>query len=322
MSDASNPPQPKADGPRAGRRGWVWKTLFLLLLSGAMVLVGINSAISENFIFTAVQSTKRALLDKKVASGGDWALNDFGQLIAYPGKKELPQPEIGPKTMVAFVFGQSNAANIGGERYSADSDNILNYFDGKFYRAADPLLGSAGISGSPWTLMSNQLTAAGVFDRVILIPAAIGGTSVSRWRQGGNLYPMLEARLADARAHNLKVTHFLWHQGEADNPLQSGGMSMADYDQGMREIIALTKQYFPDSRFYVAAASLCYFRRPVSTELQKAQRQLTTIKGVYAGPDTDTIGMGDRYDGCHLSGRGIEKHARGWVDVLKAEVEN
>jgi len=38
---------------------------------------------------------------------------------------------------------------------------------------------------------------------------------------------------------------------------------------------------------------------------------------VYLGPNTDLIDYRDRYDGCHFSGRGLDKHAQSWLEVLK-----
>ena len=51
--------------------------------------------------------------------------------------------------------------------------------------------------------------------------------------------------------------------------------------------------------------------------LLNAQKKMTKIKGVYLGPNTDLIDYRDRYDGCHFSGRGLDKHAQSWLEVLK-----
>ena len=38
-------------------------------------------------------------------------------------------------------------------------------------------------------------------------------------------------------------------------------------------------------------------------------------------PNTDLIEVEDRYDGCHLSGRGLEKHADAWFRIVKNHIK-
>jgi Carbohydrate esterase, sialic acid-specific acetylesterase len=245
------------------------------------------------------------------------AQNEYGQLIEYPGKREMPRPIIGPRTLVAFTFGQSNSANSGSQRYRAATRKVLNYFDGRYFLAEDPLLGAWGVGGGVWTLAANKLVATKAFDQVILLAAGIAATSVQDWTTGGRLNGMLEARLADAKAAGLTVTHFLWHQGEADN----SDAGVAGYDAAMRPIIALTKRYFPQSKFFVAQATLCTRSPGPNAALRKVQFDLARIPGVYAGPNTDDIGFDGRFDDCHMNGIGLEKHAEGWAAALAAPLD-
>jgi hypothetical protein len=286
----------------------------VLLACAASLLVGMRSGLRQDALFDAVMDVWSRI------SPGDATkpvqFNRYGQLIAYPDKIELPRPEITARTMVAFVFGQSNSANSGGERHEAAGDHVLNYWAGKYYRAVDPLLGASGQTGSVWVTTANRLIAGQKADKVIYLAAGIGGTSVREWRKGGRLHGMLEARLLEARRQNIPVTHFLWHQGEQDNPAASkSALDVEGYKQGLKEIIALTKIYFPQSRFFVAQASRC-FDAPSSSELLKAQAEMAQLDGVFLGPNTDLIGPMDRFDGCHLSGRGLDKHADAWVRAL------
>jgi hypothetical protein len=243
--------------------------------------------------------------------------NEYGQLVDYPDKREVSRPVVGPRTLVAFTFGQSNSANYGSERFSADNRNILNYWDGDYFLAEDPLLGAAGMKGSVWTLAANKLVAAKAFDQVILLAAGVGSTSVRDWTTGGWLNGMLEARLADAKAAGLTVTHFLWHQGEADN----NDAGVAGYDSAMRPIIALTKRYFPQSKFFVAQATVCLRSPGPNAALRNVQRDLARLPGVYAGPNTDEIGFDGRFDDCHMNGKGLEKHADGWAAAIAAHLD-
>ena len=241
--------------------------------------------------------------------------NAYTQLVAYPDRREIARPPITPRTMVAFAFGQSNSANHGDEKFRAPSPAVANFWNGKYFAAEDPLLGASGDGGSPWTLMANKLIEARAFDDVILIAAGVGAASVQAWSTGGGLNGMLEKRLAEAKDAGLTVTHFLWHQGESNNSTESA----AGYDAAMQPIIALTKRYFPRSKFFVAQATLCGDGSVPNVELQNMQLGLSRLPGVFAGPNTDEmIGVADRFDGCHLNGSGLEKHAAGWAAAIAA----
>ncbi|MBS0547041.1 MAG: hypothetical protein JSR24_04780 [Proteobacteria bacterium] len=280
------------------------------------LLAGMQSARRADELFRFAQTIRRAVASHAATTSPTDArrgtFNEFDQLVAYPGKREVPPPAITSRTMVAFVFGQSNSANHGGEKFAAASEAVLNYWNSRYFVAEDPLLGASGLQGGPWTLMANRLVADKTFDSVVLEAAGISATTVRDWATGGRLNVMLEKRLADTKAAGLTVTHFLWHQGEEDN----NEAGVAGYDAAMRTIIDLAQKYFPKAKFLIAQASICY-RVPPNGGLRQIQRDLTRLPGVFAGPDTDEIGEADRYDDCHLSGRGLERHADGWVAAVR-----
>ncbi len=139
----------------------------------------------------------------------------YGRLIDYPGKLKIDCPPQDERTAVLLIFGQSNSANYGGQRFQAIDDHVINYFAGKCYRASSPLLGAENKLGETWTLLGNKLIDQGRFKRVVLIPAGIGGTSVSEWAAGGRLNSML-ADVLDNAQQRYRITHVLWHQGERD----------------------------------------------------------------------------------------------------------
>ncbi len=275
--------------------------------------LGMRSAMRQYRMFEFVRSLKRTAAPVVVADA-PFRVNEHLQLVAYSGKALVPAPQQSNKGMVVFAFGQSNSANHGGERHTG-GDHVTNFYDGKYYAGADPLLGASGIAGSPWVRAANLLVEGGVADQVVLHTAGIGSTSIAHWRQGGRLYGMLEARLM-AVPKDMPITHFLWHQGESDNPAVNRP-GFQQYHQGMTEIIQLTKRHFPNSRFYVATATRT-IDAPVSPDLQAVQASLLLIPGVFAGPDTDTIGADYRHDGTHLSGRGLELHALAWVKAVRS----
>lgn len=281
--------------------------LILLVIFSSMA-VGMGSALRQDNLFYFVKNIKRKLVTHVVTTETE-NHNFYGQLVSHALKTKIPPTIVTEKTIVAFVFGQSNSANHTGERYQGINENVVNYYNGDYYIASDPLLGATGIAGSMWTLTANKLVQNNVAEKVILIPAGVGGTSIKHWQYGGKLNGMLENRLKDAQNNHLVITHFLWHQGEADY-----GISDTDYSKGLTEVIELTQRYFPHSKFFVSQASRCG-DIPSYDPVLRAQRDITRLKNVYAGPNTDLID--DRYDACHLSGKGVEKASEQWIELIR-----
>lgn len=297
-------------------------SVFFLLICIFLVLLGMRSGSRHDRDFQLVSKIrgrfssaakpKIDLIAKKRSV--PLALRTDEVMTDVSGKHVLPKPVVDKKTVVAFVFGQSNAANNNPVRNLILDNRVSNYWNGKFYLASDPLLGSTGGGGSVWPLVAYKLMSTGFAEKVILLSSGIGGTSVVDWSNGGELHQTLIKRLDEAVLEGLSVNYFLWHQGEADHP-SAGGVDLVAYEASMRQIIALTKTYFPASKFFVSIATRCGDLGP-SKELENTQRRLTKLNGVFLGPNTDNIGDEGRFDGCHLSGVGIDKHSDWWVDAV------
>lgn len=287
----------------------VFSVLATSLLS---LLMGLELGEREGRFFQAMQSIKRLLIPPvNETQPAQLRFNEFGQLAYFHDKIEVPPPDITERTVIAFVFGQSNSANHGGEKYFSKTNQVYNYWNGKFYKAADPLLGATGSLGNVWTNVGNKLIEEGLADKVVLIAAGVGASSITDWQNNGRLNGMLSERIKEAKASSLAINYFLWHQGENDNALDP-----RLYRAGLDQVIDLTKQYFPASQFYVAQASRCR-TAPPSMKIQEAQKDVTQRENVFLGPNTDEIDLDDRYDECHFSGRGLERHANGWIQALK-----
>ena len=302
--------------PRRSPRGFAKPVALMLMLALTAFLaaaVGMQSALQKNQLFQWFLAAKTAVSPPVIPNlPAQVRANEYGQLVHYEDKRPVAKPDITEKTMVAFVFGQSNSANHGGERHASTSGRVHHYFEGRYYTAADPLLGASGYFGSVWPLLGDQLIDAGLHDRVVLMAAGVGGSSVKEWQPGGRLHAMLRQRLDEAQRSGLVVTHFLWHQGEADHAADP-----ADHAAALHRVIGVAQGYFPQARFFVAQASRCD-GLPSSPALLAAQRSVTRQAGVFLGPDTDAIGPADRYDDCHFSGRGLARHAQGWLQALRA----
>jgi hypothetical protein len=222
-----------------------------------------------------------------------------------------------PRLMVALVFGQSNAANFG-ESPHRSGPGVYNLYDGYLYYARDPLRGANGEGGSVWTRLGDDLIADKMYDAVIFIPAAVGGTEIARWAPDGDLHPLIIKAIESAQKRGLKITHLLWHQGESDAYLHT---SKKDYEERFMAMLADIRAHGVDAPIFVSVATHCG-PYPVNGEIQAAQTELVNPSlGIFAGPNTDTLGDDERIEGCHFSNDGLEKHAELWVQQLKAQAD-
>lgn len=290
--------------------------LSIAAIASVALGLGMHSAMNKDDLFRfAMQLKQRVMPQEALATQNTnefgQVTNEFAQLIQDPTKTPTQAPLITEKTIVAFVFGQSNSANGEGERFQSKDNTVFNYFDHHYYLAVDPLLGATGTAGSMWTITANKLIEKKIADKVVLLAAGVGGTSVKQWRNGGDLHAMLERRLKDAQDNHIPITHFLWHQGESDN-----GTYENEYEKGLTEVIHLTQRYYPKAKFFVSQAS-AHCPNTSSEGILKSQRDVTKLDNVFLGPNTDLIDAMDRWDGCHLSGRGVEKASNDWVELIK-----
>jgi carbohydrate esterase-like sialic acid-specific acetylesterase len=217
-------------------------------------------------------------------------------------------------TAILLTLGQSNAANEGETRYvPRDGVYNFNFLDGKCYVARDPLLGTTGSGGSVWTRVGDRLIASGQFERVLIVPIAVGSSRIEEWAPGGQHH----ARIRDAQSaldrHGLHITHVLWHQGESD--VQS--TTHAEYVERFRRMLEDMRAAGVDAPVYVAVASIC--QNHGSEAIRQAQREIAaTLSNVRPGPDTDTLDRFVwRFDLCHLSTAGLDEHARLWIEALR-----
>jgi hypothetical protein len=245
-----------------------------------------------------------------VRAGGPIGFNDA------QGRREVECRLFGGSTRAAVIMtlGQSNAANSGETRHVPGGGVYnFNFLDGKCYEAKDPLLGASGTGGSVWTRLADKLVDSGEYDTVVLVPLAVGSSSVVDWAPAGK-YASRVTMGADAVASvGLKISHVLWHQGELD---ASRGMSADAYVGHLNSVIVALRDQGVDAPFFVAIATLC--NRFVNKNIAGAQMAIVDQKkGIFPGPNTDLLDrLIDRYDYCHLSDVGLEKHGAMWLDAI------
>lgn len=259
------------------------------------------------FPFAQISWVRQAVLPETGRPRSEVAFNDTR------GREEVSCWNIDHDAGVILTMGQSNAANFGETPYKPRGRVFnFNWADGKCYRAEDPLLGATGTRGSVWSRLGDALVENRRFKEVLLVPIAVDGSSVRDW--AGPSGPAARAvRAGDVlRSYGLKITHVLWHQGEAD-----WEMHKDTYQRLFTRMTEYIRAHRIDAPVFVATASVC--NNNGADQIRQAQRELPyRLANVHAGPDTDALdSIHDRTDNlCHFSTRGIALHARLWFDVL------
>ena len=249
------------------------------------------------------------------AKGQSLARTDqFGRLLSYPGKTEITCPVQDEKTAVLLLVGQSNAANYQGQRYQSADDRVVNFVDGRCYRAASPLLGADGQEGETWTLLGSKLVQSGLYRAVILVPAAVGGSAVRRWAEGGDLNAMLASVIGAVKAR-YTINAVLLDQGATDFTL---GTSEDQYRSDLKSMIDSVRAQGVHAPFFITRCSVGGPNWTEDNPVARAQASLADSRNaIFDGPNTDRdVTQLDRYDGYHFGGSGQEKFTDAWVRLL------
>jgi hypothetical protein len=300
-------------------RGWLLSAIVVLT---ATYLFGAYSARHQLFPFTLLQALKTAAAGK-TASDDLYTFDQTGRLASGDQKRAVPCPQQTDRTAVLLLIGQSNAGNFGGQRFSSQhGEKIVNFFDGRCYHAASPLLGSDGVGGEYWTQLGNLLLDRGSFDQVVIAPVSINGSEVSRWAQGGDLNGPMTDTAGQLQQRGYLVTHVLWVQGEVD---YVKGTNEKDYRDRFLSLVASLRSHGVTAPVYVGVATKCLGASNGGTRVHSADNPVARAQlalpdpgaklksGVNSDALLDDL---DRYDDCHFGASGEQKVARAWADLL------
>lgn len=238
--------------------------------------------------------------------------------------KTLSSPRLvsGENTGVFVVGGQSNAANSVDTAYtptnSTKVDN-LSIYDGGTYAAQDPLLGCQNVRsvfGNAFGRVADKLINDGVYQRVILIPTAVGGTTINQWVSNAALYQRLIVAGRRASAVGLSITAYLWMQGENDTAFAT---SQASYTADLSTLIGMVRTAGFTSPWLIGKCS--YLSGATSAAVRAAQAAAVNGTDIFAGADTDTLtgtAVNRQADNTHLSGAGADAAAALWKTAIDA----
>lgn len=251
---------------------------------------------------------------KTVGSAPDPYLFDevffaFGNRVTSGKVASSPYPT--PDTGVFIIAGQSNCSNYVNAYYNptnAGAVDNLNIYDGGMYRASEPLLGCSNTGGNLFTRMADKLVTGGYYDRVILIPVGLGGTSAQQWDT--LLYRRAISGGRRAAALGINVSAILWMQGESEYlTTQSEYTSMLTSIMGKVAASGVTAPWVIGKCTDVGGIP-----KPA---IQAAQLAIVNNTTIFQGADTDALtGSTYRYDGTHLNAAGAEAAAELWKSAV------
>jgi hypothetical protein len=313
-------------------------TLVTVLFVGGVSILHVTGKIElqDGFLSRAIEIAIIRPADKVLFTEQSDKLSGFQ---VTNGRVQRPCRKTGESTAVLLSFGQSNAGNSGPvRRQGLPSVLNLNLFDGKCYHAVDPLLGGGGKGGAIWTALGNYLIAKKAFDRVILFPLSVGGSSINRWADPKDLGARF-AHAGDAlKKAGLKVTHIFFVQGEADHHaapkwarlrpsefVRLGykgnrySMRTEAYEAHFLMTRKLMKQAGIDASVSIAVKTRCGdYGTEIEGPVSLAQRNLAgKYNDIYPGPDINAFDESAyKPDLCHLSDVGIIRTARIWSRLL------
>lgn len=241
----------------------------------------------------------------------------FRRFVDVRGKIAVDCPPQTNDVGVILAIGQSNIANSGARKFATEyPQQVLNYFEGKCYTAASPLLGATGEGGEFLTPMADQLVKEGVYKKIILISSGIGSSPIVRWKAGGYLNNMLLATLK--AISNYKITDVVWHQGETDFELLT---SIRNYVDAFHSIMGSLENSGVSAPVYISVSTKCTPNRMwrVENPVEIAQNNLMDNHKVFLGSNTDILlGNEDRQpDHCHFSETGQIKTAKSYADAIR-----
>lgn len=241
------------------------------------------------------------------------------------------------KTLVMICAGQSLATNLITDTFTpvngAKLDNLC-WYDGTLWAATTPLLGTSWNGSIATSVNFNHkiadgLITSGKFNRVIIVPMAISGTTVNFWANEGALPAEATGywRCISAAAKKLAAqgvtpstpgVSFLikWNQGESDT---NSGTSQASYAADFAKMVNRVAVDLPGVKWMVAKET--WYVGTTSAAIQAAQLSLVNGVSIVSGENMDSIDASGRVgDNTHLNAAGGNLAANMGIAAVSAVV--
>jgi hypothetical protein len=244
-------------------------------------------------------------VDKKVGE-----TNDYGQLIKHPRntfescENFMNGSRQAKKTGVILIFGQSNAANSGEYMYTTKyPSQTKSFFNGTCTSLSSPIIGASGEEGNFTVGLADKLIEKKIFDKILIANISIGGSSIMRWSENGNLNKLFFDNLKRLEAIDI----IIFHHGERDVEI---GLTKDQYKNAFLSIKEQVTKTHHGAPIFLGISTICGQYQQPENQIHKGLKELVDNKKIYLGVNADNIlNKMDRREraGCHLSFLGQEK---------------
>jgi arylsulfatase A-like enzyme len=237
-----------------------------------------------------------------------------------------------PQNLQIYVLmGQSNMAGRGlleKTREPLHPKILMLTKEERWEPASEPLhfdksIAGAGLGAS----FALRMAAAEPQAMIGLVPCAVGGTPLSRWQKGADLYEQALKRIRAAQKAGI-VRGVLWHQGENDAlDLQQA----ESYGRRLAEMVNDLRQDTGNSQLPFVAGTLGDFLSDDAagnpSHWRTVNAQLLLLPGLTAGTAiVDASGLKPKSDGVHFDTPSLrtlgERYATAMLKLQQAKVEN
>ena len=252
------------------------------------------------------------------------------------GKKEnetfIPNNVENKNIGVYLVNGQSNSVNQGlysDLRTFENQDKVHVFYKGKTYNMNNPLAGSYGSKDCVWKLLGDKMIKDKKHEHVVFVLTGCGGACIKALlkhkKKFVNVYKELKNKYG-------KIDGIFYHQGEANSGLHKinnikdrNEIKSSEYYKDFNTLMKhMVDDNYSKDKIYVSRVTMeCYYYLKDVNKNKKLKLDSTlepiqdVLRDEYnAGPDTDTIGLIDRFDNCHFNDEGLNKHAKLWFKAL------
>ena len=221
-------------------------------------------------------------------------------------KDIVPCPK---ESIYVGYFGQSNHGNII-ERKKKLVPSYKNVFSydwrlGVCSRYKEPLVGVDGRAGGFGHVSSDTIHHLkknyDFSENIVFLGFSKGGTRAQDWASGSiaNKFDFLLKKL---KKDDVKIDYVFWHQGESEIKKAN----RLYYESYIKDIQLIFQKFLTTSKktkIGMALVSICNSKK--SKYLIHSQRSIIQNNDrVYLTLNTDNLGSGYRYDGCHFNSLG------------------
>ena len=211
---------------------------FILLKSGAEAAAAPGATVAAAGATTGADANGTAAQNGAKATGADSAKTNppnVGPGVVPPATVPPAAPAVPTaqvplpahdKLHIYLLMGQSNMVGRDTTTLAdqVDDPHILALSDSGSWVVAREPMSARGSGMGPGTSFAREMLKASPGITIGLVPCAVGGTPLSRWVKGADLYENAVKR-AKMTALSGEICGVLWHQGESDTTSKANAES-------------------------------------------------------------------------------------------------